>query len=494
MINLCKFRNSTIRNSCQRSASVGSKVVSAPRRPTQLAATARRVTACFGFLFTLLFVLNLDARADVASKLGNQSVPAANEYELGPQDEIRVRVLEWRPSSDEIFAWEALNANYTIGPRFNLALPLIGRVSVVGFSTGQLATVIGKKLQTRMGLVLPPDVSVELVKYRPFYVVGAVEAPGEYSYRPGLDVLQAVSISGGLFRNNNVGMIRLERDIAITQGESALLARERDTLIARKARLEAELRGVNQIVFPQELTRRKDNASISEVMLQENLVFGARQKAYETQLRVLNELHKFLKKEIVSLNAQVKARERQTALLREEQRSIDALAAKRLARLSRVLDVKRDLATSEVENLRTQAQLSKTHQDVSRNEIAIVELKNSREGDLRTELQQSNNRLEEIARRAATLRTLLHEAQVIAPMRVAEQAQNAGIRPQYSIVRRADGEAVTLSASETTVLLPGDTLKVKLLLPTGGTSNRSTGLRFNPVTSWRQKKELWDTK
>lgn len=463
-------------------------------RPSHLGSTTAWAIVCFGLLLAPSFIPNLAARAENATKSGNRATSAAIRYKLGPQDEIRVRVIEWRPSSDEIFEWAALNANYTIGPGFELSLPLIGRVSVKELSLDQLGTFLSKKLQSKMRLVVPPDVSVEIVKYRPFYVVGHVATPGEYSYRPGLDVLQAISLSGGLFRNERTATMRLDRDIAQARGERALLTRERETLIARRARQEAELGSADQISFPKELMRPERKAATARLLKQENHIFEARKKSYKTQLTVLNKLHKFLEKEVVSLGAQLNARDRQLAILKEEKASLDRLAAKKLARLSRILDVKRDLVSMEVERLRTQAALSKARQDISRNQIAIVELATQRESDLRTELQQTDNRIEEIARRMKTLQNLLYEAQVIAPGSIVAQSQDLGAEPRYTVIRRIDARAVEVRANEDMALLPGDTLKVELLLSEGGAADKINRFRSNPVTLWRENKKVIDVK
>ena len=49
-----------------------------------------------------------------------------------------------------------------------------------------------------MGLGRPPDVAVEVVQFRPFYIVGDVRPPASSPTGPGLTVLQALSIAGGL--------------------------------------------------------------------------------------------------------------------------------------------------------------------------------------------------------------------------------------------------------------------------------------------------------
>ena len=122
--------------------------------------------------------------------------------------------------------WAALNAEYTIGPNGTIALPLIGEMRVEGVGTATLSRIIGSRLRERMGLAAAPDTVVDIVRYRPIYIVGHVEKPGEYAFRPGLSVLQALSLSGGLMRPL-AGHVRIEREIVSTSGELSLLQGER---------------------------------------------------------------------------------------------------------------------------------------------------------------------------------------------------------------------------------------------------------------------------
>ena len=80
-----------------------------------------------------------------------------------------------------------------------------------------MASEIADRLKERIGLVESPDVSIEIIQFRPFYVVGHVEHPGEYPYRPGMNVLQALAIAGGDVRIANQ---RLEREVIATTGEA----------------------------------------------------------------------------------------------------------------------------------------------------------------------------------------------------------------------------------------------------------------------------------
>ncbi|RWK45824.1 MAG: sugar ABC transporter substrate-binding protein, partial [Mesorhizobium sp.] len=100
-----------------------------------------------------------------------------------------------------------------------------------------------------VGLARKPNTAVEIVQFRPFYVVGKVTQSGEFPYRPGLTVLQALSIAGGL-RTREDRDARFEREVIQGQGDVSLLRLSEASLLARKARLEAELSHASDIQFP----------------------------------------------------------------------------------------------------------------------------------------------------------------------------------------------------------------------------------------------------
>lgn len=126
----------------------------------------------------------------------SQAQAAADDYKLGPEDKVRITVYEWRSARNEAYEWSALKGEFTVGPSGTISLPLIGEMEAASLSTGELAGLISDRLQSKVGLAQHPDAAVEVVRFRPFYVLGHVNKPGEYSYRPGLTALQAVSMAG----------------------------------------------------------------------------------------------------------------------------------------------------------------------------------------------------------------------------------------------------------------------------------------------------------
>jgi polysaccharide export outer membrane protein len=74
-------------------------------------------------------------------------------------------------------------------------MPLIGSVPARGRTPAGLAAEISGKL--RKGYIRDPSVAVEIESYRPFFILGEVQAPGQYPYVPNMSVESAVAIAGG---------------------------------------------------------------------------------------------------------------------------------------------------------------------------------------------------------------------------------------------------------------------------------------------------------
>ena len=322
------------------------------------------------------------------------------DYKLGPLDKVRVKVFEWRPSRDEIVPWAALNAEYTIGPNGTIALPLIGEMRVEGVGTVTLSRIIGSRLRERMGLAAAPDTVVDIVEYRPIYIVGHVEKPGEYAFRPGLSVLQALSLSGGLMRPLAGRGVRIEREIVSTSGELSLLQGERQVILARLARLRAEFQKKSEIAFPAELVGIGATELARRIVEQERLVFESRLNSRATQMAALRQLKDHLGQEVVSLTGQIKTHKRQRELMAIELDQISGLSKKGLAPEPRKLALERNSAQLEGDGLRLETSLQRAHQELSKTDIAMIELENKRSDELTDALLQSEIRLDLVALRA----------------------------------------------------------------------------------------------
>jgi polysaccharide export outer membrane protein len=114
-------------------------------------------------------------------------VPVAYDsaYRLDAGDKLRVMV----------YGQEGLTNTYAIDAGGSITMPLIGSVAARGRTPAGLAAEITAKL--RNGYIREPSVAVEIESYRPFFILGEVQAPGQYPYVPNMSVESAVAIAGG---------------------------------------------------------------------------------------------------------------------------------------------------------------------------------------------------------------------------------------------------------------------------------------------------------
>jgi polysaccharide biosynthesis/export protein len=121
-------------------------------------------------------------------------VVAPPDYTLDSGDRLRVVV----------FGQEGLTNAYLVDAAGLIDVPLIGPVVARGATTEELSYRIAAKL--RNGFIREPHVAVEVVAYRPFFILGEVTAPGQYPYVPRMTAETAVAIAGGFtpraFRRN----------------------------------------------------------------------------------------------------------------------------------------------------------------------------------------------------------------------------------------------------------------------------------------------------
>lgn len=113
------------------------------------------------------------------------SAPEA-PYRLGVDEQIRIIT----------FGQEQLTGQFLINDRGNVAIPLLGAIKAEGLTTTELERSIERHLIEKK-VFLTPSVSVEVVAYRPVYILGEVTKPGEYPYKPNSTVLSMIARAGG---------------------------------------------------------------------------------------------------------------------------------------------------------------------------------------------------------------------------------------------------------------------------------------------------------
>ena len=144
------------------------------------------------WMASLLVALGAGAQAQekkpaAAASGGAAAVDSGPDYLLGPGDVIDIAV--WKD--------ETLTKSLVVLPDGKISFPLIGEIRVAGRTIAQLKQEITKKISP---YAPDPVISIEVrqVNSMLIYVIGRVNAPGRFSLNTNVNVLQALTMAGGL--------------------------------------------------------------------------------------------------------------------------------------------------------------------------------------------------------------------------------------------------------------------------------------------------------
>ena len=110
-----------------------------------------------------------------------------------------------------VYGQPNLSRGYTLDHDGRITVPLIGQVSARGMTTVGLEGAIKSRLGTQF--VRDPQVTVDILQNRPFFILGEVKNAGQYPYVSGMTIETAVAIAGGYSERASTKRFRLQRRI-----------------------------------------------------------------------------------------------------------------------------------------------------------------------------------------------------------------------------------------------------------------------------------------
>jgi exopolysaccharide production protein ExoF len=342
-----------------------------------------------------------------------------------------------------------LSGDYAVEQDGTISIPLLGRFQVEGRALDELRADLAVSFTSVIGR--SANIDVKISDRSPIYVVGPVKNPGAYKHVPGMIVLHAVALAGGLDRgeSNALGMVEGVREMERLRTISFQFKQ----LLARRARLEAERDGATTLPMPVQLTSLEDEGAARTFIATESTILRAEQAKRRLQDR--------------DISLKVAAARNEVEALR---RKLDQI------------DVQRDMRTerlNDLQKLKDRGWVTNTNVVALRSELSDVE---ARRQDYLVQVAQAESRLaeaeeagprlsaEDDANLALAIATAdkeiaaAHEAMVSATALTTILHRSGGTQqPElYEIVRQSKEGPTTLRATETSPLMPGDVLKVIL--------------------------------
>ena len=161
--------------------------------------------ACWVAVAVSLLVSGCTAGSLSEAEQQTLAAAAVASPKLQPGDKIRVNV----------YGENTLSGEYEIDPSGQISLPLAGTIEAAGLTQAELEQALAKKFRSEY--LKNPKVTVTIATLRPFYIMGEVTKPGEYSYKSGLNILTALAIAGGPTYRASRNTVQIQR-----RGESSM--------------------------------------------------------------------------------------------------------------------------------------------------------------------------------------------------------------------------------------------------------------------------------
>lgn len=118
-------------------------------------------------------------------------------YRLGPDDKLRIAVYGEEPMAGE----------YLVNPEGTVSFPLVGMIKASGLTLSEFSAALSGALSAKY--MKDPKVVVDILEYRPVYVLGEVNKSGQYPYRSGMTVLGAIATAGGFTYRANAKFVMI---------------------------------------------------------------------------------------------------------------------------------------------------------------------------------------------------------------------------------------------------------------------------------------------
>ncbi|WP_353476560.1 polysaccharide biosynthesis/export family protein (plasmid) [Salipiger sp. H15] len=331
--------------------------------------------------------------------------------------------------------------------------PLAGTVPALGRTLEE----IRGDLSARLAEFLPnPTVTIGIAAYSPVFVLGDVQSPGEYDYRPGLSVLQLIALAGGVPRD----------PLGLTGGFLSILDAKRDAemqslaIFAAEvtiARLQSELSDESFVttgITPPPLISRSDENRIID---DEHQLYALRKEKRAAQDRGFEAQIQSYDTEIETLEKSIVLHNDELALMEEDISATQQLVERSLATPTRLREVQREKSAKLRDALELQMYLSRARQG----KVATTRERTDAGTEFRTAVGESLKAARaDLVQAQLRLRTI---EETLANLRSSrELAADGGAESDLvlTVMRASGDELQELPITANARLAPGDILRV----------------------------------
>jgi polysaccharide export outer membrane protein len=156
-----------------------------------------KLRSAFILIAAALMLASCAARGVIAER------PAPTEsdsYLLDTGDKLRITV----------FGQEDLSGEYSVDGTGAISMPLLPPISARGLTADEFEAAL--EIELGENLLRNPNVSIQVMEFRPFFILGEVRNAGQYPYVSGMTVQSAAAIAGGFTYRANADRVTITRN------------------------------------------------------------------------------------------------------------------------------------------------------------------------------------------------------------------------------------------------------------------------------------------
>nr|WP_314092167.1 polysaccharide biosynthesis/export family protein [uncultured Shinella sp.] len=389
--------------------------------------------------------------------LAASAAPASAQnqgYTVASGDVLRVTV----------YGDPGLSGSFPIGTDGTIGYPLLGNVAVTGKGVDEVRQAIDAGLKEHIANL---SVAVVVEAYAPVFVVGEVQKPGRYEFRPGMIALELFALGGGqkevLAQGDNAG-VRL----AGVRQDYADLGVQLLGQDVKRVRLEAELNGQPFTYLPSEEIGTPDPRIVSQVVDAERTLFELRGSTLDAELKSLEQQKLGYLDEIDTLEKSGKLRDGELTLLDEDVKLAQSMVERGLTPKTQLRDKQREISATNRDVLEFGSFLARARQNLTVIDGRLKSLRGQRRGEVAAELRELNIDILRLRRK------MTYSLQAMAEAGIAFDKKDGTRQAAYrfSAVRLVDGKYREVTVGQTDPVRAGDILRVSLALDEGDVAER----------------------
>jgi HlyD family secretion protein len=213
----------------------------------------------------------------------------------------------------------------------------------------------------------------------------------------------------------NAGDVVLRLDDTITRANLAIVSKALDEQTARKARLEAERDGDDNIVFPQALLDRQEQPDVRRVLTGERRLFESRRSARTGQKSQLQQRIVQMNEEIAGQIAQAESKAKEVVLIERELEGVRDLWQKNLVQLTRLTALEREATRIAGERAQLGASTASARGKIAEIELQIIQIDSELISDVSKDMRETDAKIGEYVERKITAEDQLKRIDLRAP-------------------------------------------------------------------------------